>query len=217
MQATPSITDWLQAGSAMVTAAISFFVLYQLRLTQQQIRLAREEAHRTVTWNKLNATFTFLNDSVFSERERAAAEYLNHFGIELIHATEPLNRGTVEQLRNDFEACFHLKALLNLMEDWATAVKVGLVDHETAYATISGQFIRYGGVLMPFIESHREITNDDEFYIEFERIYLEWKARSERDREIHHREMESARLQAETRIAEAKQKLQASKGATKRY
>lgn len=213
----PSITDWIQALGAAATAVISLFVLLQIRLASEQLKLSREQTDKEILWNKLNATFVFLNGEHFDQKERRLAVRLLPLGLNLLYATEPISEEMVGRIREDVDVYAEVKSFLNLLEDYATAVRVGVVDAESAYAIISGQLIRYGNVMMPLIQKDRAITDDDEFYIEFEKLYLEWRSKFEQQREVSLQELERARRDAERRIADAHSQLKQKKGITTRY
>ena len=215
MQDTSSLPAWLQAIAAIVTAVVSFFVLRQLslakrqlELTVNQIDLARVQMKLGTQWNKLNATFTYFTNEMFIERERAVADKLSSIGVDLYIANKPLNDDIVQKMIEDKSIYRDTKDYLNLIEDYAAAVRVGALDYDCSYAIMSGIIVRYHQVFLPFIKRLRNDFDDHECYIEIEKLALDWQAKYEHEKNENMRRMEEIRQKTEGEIEEKKRLLE---------
>ena len=156
------VLEWIKAAGT-VFAAISLYLAYR------QLRA-------NVRWNRINATFSYLSEPFFLERERGAAAALKGVGIELYEQSTPLAAPAVDAILADSNVFREVKDFLNLFENYAAAHKAGAIDPDHSYILNASQFIRYFEVFEPLIEQvqHRKPM----FWVEFERLTpRDWKKR----------------------------------------
>ena len=169
--------EWIKAAGA-VLAAISLYLAYR------QLRA-------NVRWNRINATFTYLPETFFLERERAAATALESIGVDLYKQSKPLEAQTVASLLDNSNVFKEAKDFLNLFENYAAACRAGAIDPDHSYILNASQFIRYFEVFQPLIKELRIRRNNEMFWSEFERLVTKhWKPRQDK-------EIESAALERE--------------------
>jgi hypothetical protein len=162
------LVEWLKAGSTLIGAAGVSLAYYQIR--------------KAVRWNKVNATFTYLNNTAIMERERKAAEALDNLGINLYLQTSTLDENVVVQIRQDPNIYKEIKELLNLFEGYATALNAGALDYELAYNLRADRFIRHFDIFECFIKKERAAMDNDMYWVEMERVHDKWKPRREREK-----------------------------------
>lgn len=156
--------EWIKAAGT-VFAAISLYLAYR------QLRA-------NVRWNRINATFTYLPEAFFLERERAAATALETIDVDLYKQSKPLEAQAVAALLDNSNVFKEAKDFLNLFENYAAAYKAGAVDPDHSYILNAGQFIRYFEVFQPLIKETRVRRNNEMFWSEFERLVAKhWKPR----------------------------------------
>lgn len=171
---TPSVTDWVQAISAGVTAVTSVFLLAAIYLTREQIRLAKEELKSVDRWNRITATFTFFTTNTLAEPESKAAAALRSVHMDLQRQTTPLTDAQVEKLIGDFDAFAQVRIYLNTLEDYAVAVTCGALDEETAYRMMSHVVARHFRIFKPLLDRRRADLNDSTVYCEIQRLAGSW-------------------------------------------
>lgn len=215
MDSAPNLADWLQAGSAVVTALASLWLLRQISLakeqlksTAQQIDLAREQMAVGIQWNKVNATFTYFTNDTFLVRERAASEALESLGVNTYIRAEPLEQKTVEEILADSKKYREVKDFLNLLEDYASAVRVGALEADCSYGTMSGIVLRYTRMFMPFVDKLRSMPDGEEVYLELERVSLAWQSRYEAERAERLGALEEARKRTNAELEKTKRLLE---------
>jgi hypothetical protein len=188
----------VQAGGSVITAVASVFFLYQVvllkrQLTQgaEQLLQAKQQLASGVQWNKLNAAFTYFHSDVVLQKERAAARSLQKVGFDLHTEKGPLTPAQVDLLKGDFDQFADVKDFLNLLEDYCTAVRIGAIDDNAAYAMMSGMIIRWQRSLRAFVDERRKNVGDSEVFCELEALAERWATRdaeNRRQREAEHDE-----------------------------
>lgn len=202
MDTTPNITDWLEAVGTVITALVSLFLLRQITLTKEQLE-------STVKWNKVNATFTYFTNAMFMERERIVSEVLSKLGIDLYLTEESLDDHIVKEILNDPLKYREVKDFLNLLEDYAAAVRVGAFDPDCSYNIMSEIIPRYKKVFMPFIKELRDIKKNELVFIELENVALVWESRYEKEKQEELKKLEEAREKTQAELEKKKQLLEA--------
>jgi hypothetical protein len=139
---------------------------------------------------------------MFLVRERAASEALEALGVNIYATAEPLNDKTVGDVFADSKKYREVKDFLNLLEDYASAVRVGALDADCSYGIMSGIVLRYTRVFMPFITKLRTDGDDDELYLELERLSLDWQSRYERESGERLRILGEARQRTQAELEE---------------
>lgn len=225
------LTAWIQACSAVVTAVVSiillrqiFFAKDQLKLAKEQLQsgieqleIARRQMETSIQWNKLNATFTYFTNDIFMQRERAMVRRFSSLKVNLYRETEPINNEILDAIYNDVDAFMEVKDFLNLLEDYATAVRVGALDRDCSYAIMAAIIIRYARVLMPFIVRARKEMDNQQYYIELEKVALDWGSRFQIEKAEQMKELERVRRKAEEDIRSLEQELKERQGVTEKY
>lgn len=144
--------------------------------------LAYRQLRASIRWNRINATFTYLPEAVYIERERAAAEAMKTIGIDLYQQELPIERKTVDQIFNDSQVFKEAKDFLNMFETYAAAYKANAVDRDHSYGLNASQFIRYYVVFKPFIYELRSRRKNNKFWMKFERlVQKDWLERQEKE------------------------------------
>ena len=122
-------------------------------------------------------------------RERAAADAMLPLGVDLHYTTTPLDSKTVAAMFNDTKVFRELKALLNVFENYVTAVNSGAVDFHCAYNLRVDRFLRLSRVFAPFVAEVRHKIENEMYLIEMERLAKVWRPRRVQEQ----REFETAR------------------------
>src|SRR5688572_6389993 len=154
------IPDWIQAAAAIITAAVSIILLRQLSLLKEQVRLAQEQLRSGVEWNKLNAAFMYYNSDLVLQREKDVAAALAKAGINFHVQRDPLSAEAVEAIYADVDVFGDVKNFLSLIEDYCTAVRIGAIDEDAAFAMNSALIMRWERVFSPFIDRRRLDVGD---------------------------------------------------------
>ena len=165
---TQTIIEWLKAIGTVI-AAVSLYLAYR------QLRA-------NIRWNRVNATFTYLPETTYIEREHAAATELEPVGIDLYKQEQPLAAETVTRILSDSHVFRKVKDFLNLFEDYATAYKAKAIDRDLSYILIASRFIRYYVMFKPLIEAVRDQSKNEMYWIEFERLVTDdWQPRQKKE------------------------------------
>jgi hypothetical protein len=167
---TPMWTDVVQALGTFVTALATIFVLYQIKLTREQIASAEK-------WNKFNATFAYFTSDKFIVCERAVAKALRAIGVDFYRVTEPLSPETVNAIWGNDGIYVEVRNYLNFLENYATTVNRDRLDEDCAYSIAAGAIIRLGQVFEPYIEKWRREANDHELFTEIQALSKKWRDR----------------------------------------
>lgn len=171
VQNQPALTNfWLgiQATGAFLTAVAIVLGFVQVRQTKKQL-------HDNRTWNKMSFALTYLPSfDMFFEWEKRLDETL----IKLIQRTEPLQPEEVRALFLEENSATHqlLKAYLNALEAYCLAVNCGLASEEVAEKIWGYKLVRHYKELLPYITTARHKAQNDEIFIELERLCKKWAA-----------------------------------------
>src|ERR1700746_2735198 len=144
------VVEWLKAGGTVIGAIGVSLAYYQVR--------------KAVRWNKVNATFTYLNSAAIVERERKAAEALASLGINLYMQNSTLSDDAVDRIRQNPDIYKEVKDFLNVFEGYATALNAGALDKELAYNLRADRFIRHYEIFEIFIEKERSAMSNDMYW-----------------------------------------------------
>jgi Domain of unknown function (DUF4760) len=148
---------------------VSFVGLLSILLLWWQLRL-------TTRWNKLTAQQSFFEKDL-SGLFRDIQSQIKPLGIDLGQGSRPLGRSEAEKILADENAYFAAKKLLNEAENICAYVQVGSVDKDLAYALESARIIKIFQIFQPLVLLIREQNNDNEIFIETQKIALEWQTR----------------------------------------
>jgi len=170
-----TIADWLEAIASLVAAIVGLILLRQLKLMQVQVEHAATELESGVQWNKLNAAFTYFSTDLLLASERKAIAALRHAGFDLLFSETALNQEQLAALKQDSDRYLDVKDLLNVLEDYCTAVRVGAIDSDAAYEMMGGFVVRFQRLLRPVIADRRSI--DPKVFCELESLADEWGRR----------------------------------------
>jgi len=201
-----NLNSWLQTIAQLITSALSLLLIIQVYLAKEQIKLG-------IRWNKLSATFTFFTNDTFVKIELPAAEMLKALGVDLYRRREPLDDTTVKAILEDPDKFKEIKAWLNLLEDYATAVHVGVLEPDSSFDLMADVIIRNFQIFKPIIDCIREEMNNIRVWIELEKLALKWETRQQR--EII--DLEEQLKQARARYKKDHEELLRKQGANKRF
>ena len=189
---SPAITDWIQAAAAVLTAVVSVILLRQLTLAKNQLESG-------VKWNKLNAAFTYFNSDLVLQREQEVAEALTKAGVDFYAQTTPLTNVQLDAIHNDRSIYIAVRSFLNLIEDYCTAVHIGAIDEDAAFAMNSALIMRWHAVFGPLIDRRRVETGDAESLCEIEKLAIAWRKKDELRSAEHHKALREATERMNTR------------------
>lgn len=189
---TSSATDWIQAGAAVITTIVSLILLRQLSLLKKQVALAKDELESGVKWNKLNAAFMYYNSDLVIQREKEAAEALEKAGVQFYRQNTPLTTEQLDAIHSDKVIFVSVRNFLNLIEDYCTAVRIGAIDEDAAFAMNSALIMRWYVLFEPLIDRRRVETGDAESLCELEKLAKDWTLKDERRTAEHRAELNVA-------------------------
>ena len=150
------------------------------------------QIRQTARWNRLLSAHNFLNDTVFLEIHRALLAAGQLIGVTLCGRKTPLTDEEVGKILGSNDAYVAVVAFLNEFENICGAVQAGVADTKVSYGIHSGRVIREYPVYEPFMEAIRNRDGEEEDWIVFKNVYVDWKAR--RDAELKRRERELKRM-----------------------
>lgn len=178
--ATVTTADWMQAWGSVVSAAVSVILLVQVAFLWYQLRQTKEQLVETAKWNRLNAAFTYFQSDVILQKERAAVEALSAVGYDLLDAAEPLTGPQLKALKADVTKFYPVKDLLNVAEDFATAVHIGAIDEDAAFGMMAILITKWERFLRPVIDERRNANGSAAVYCEVEKLARSWRRRLDR-------------------------------------
>lgn len=143
-------------------------VIVGLPIAACSATLALLQYRRTVTWNKLNATFTLFPNKAYSDATTAVAAELARFGIDFHNLFVPLTEQQVDRILGDSAAYGAVKALINYLEDYATALHTGVLHRRIAFHLMGAALTRYFTVFQPLVEARRVSSGQKRIWVEFE-------------------------------------------------
>lgn len=142
--------------------------LFSLILIWWQIRQTR-------LWNKLNVTKEFCKFETISLTEKGIVSALNIIGIELRQKQIPLKIEQAQLIIDKHEVFLSVAHHLNDLEVLAGIVHSGMVDTDMIYSIHNSRVIRLYRIFQQFIEELRRQRNDEDLFIEFEKLALAWE------------------------------------------
>lgn len=173
----------------ILSLVVSTLGLISLFLLWWQIR-------QTAVWNKLQSQYSFRDSPTFAHRRRVV-EATEAVGVDTFLRVAPLEQDELERLWQDKNAYWAIFDYMNDLETACTALRLGSIDPEVAYAEYSSPVIRGFSLFRPWIEKVRRHYNDDELYYEIERVAHLWAERDAKN--IQAREAAAAKLEARQR------------------
>lgn len=129
------------------------------------------QIRQTNIWNKLNSFKEFLDVSRTYELDKDLYEKLRAIEVD---PNSYIREEDVQKILSNDSAHLAVKAFLNDTENLCSAIRIGAIDYEGAYAVHSARVIAIYERYKKFIDSVRKNHDDDEIYIELEKIALEW-------------------------------------------
>jgi hypothetical protein len=182
-----TISEFSRDLVPIIDLAVTTIALSSLLLLWFQIR-------QTTRWNRLLSSHNFLNDTVFLEVHRALLAAGELIGVSLCGRNKPLTDEEVGKILSSNDAYVAVVAFLNEFENICGAVHAGVADTKVSYGIHSGRVIREYPVYEPFMEAIRKREGDEEDWIVFKKVYVDWKAR--RDVELKRRERDLKRVRS---------------------
>nr|WP_320114041.1 DUF4760 domain-containing protein [uncultured Desulfuromonas sp.] len=153
----------------IVQTIIAFVGLISLFLLWWQIR-------QNNIWNKLRSEHNFIQ-KWHLEFEVNMIKAAQTIGIDLKFRPGPLSDDEISKIVSSEDVLASVTMLLCDIENICAAIRIGAADNDLAYATHSSRIVARYKMFEPLIEYMRTRENDDEIYIEFQKIALEWEAR----------------------------------------
>lgn len=149
----------------------------QFMLSQKQLMLSQEQLRLSIAETRLRAIYELFPNETYIEREAAAAQALSKRGVDWYHQSEELGSDVVNALfkqenAHDFK---DIKAFLNFFEDFALALRSGLLEEESAYALMGSVVTRVYDVFKPLILHRRKEMDRFRAWIELELLAGKWK------------------------------------------
>ena len=163
--------------------------------------LALEQLKRTIMWNKLNATFALFGNKQYSECQVPVAAEFARLGMEFYSRKVPLTEAEVTSIVEDSAAFGALKSFLNYLEDYATALNVGVLHKGTAFQLMGDVITRHFRVYQPLILHRRRMMEQPALWCELQiaaivfNKLLEERAKEQFRQSIEDEEKYLARLQ----------------------
>ncbi|HZE57708.1 MAG TPA: hypothetical protein VE031_07625 [Chthoniobacterales bacterium] len=132
------------------------------------------QAKRTTRWNQAQSHHQFFKDTPNPTHERAAHDAAKKIGVNI---NDPLDDQAVKKIVADDDALFAARNLLNDYEELCSAVEIGTLSEDVAFAVDSARLVRVYKIFKPFIEFWREEKDDREAWIGIQKLALEWETR----------------------------------------
>ena len=129
---------------------------------------------------RLNS-FNYVDVQIFRELEKDLFATTKKLGINL-RSGEPVTPEEAQEIAEDDDALFAVKAYLTNVENLALAVEIGAVDEDIAYRMHSVIVIQAYDVFRSFIDRLRKTFNENDIYRDLETIAERWKEREARQR-----------------------------------
>ena len=133
------------------------------------VALALQQLKRTVAWNKLNATFALFGNKQYSECQEPVATEFARLKIEFYSRVDRLTADEIKMIVDDTKAYGALKSFLNYLEDYSTALNVGVLEKETAFQLMGDVLTRYFDVFEPLILQRRVLMKQPALWCEWEK------------------------------------------------
>ena len=141
-----------------------------------QNHLSRQQLEDANSWNKRNATFSFISPEQHDARNQKIRRILRKHGIDT-RTLEPLDDDETKLLIDNEDSYFGIRDVLNFYEHYAVAVNTGLFEEDTAYFLDSAAVIRIFRRFEKLIYYVRNQVGIQEIYIDLEKLSLGWEAR----------------------------------------
>jgi hypothetical protein len=132
------------------------------------------QAKRTTRWNQVQSHHQFFKDTPSATGLRKAHETSKKIGVD---PETPLDAQSARKIDEDDDAHFAVKDLLNDFEELCSAIEVGTVGEDYAYAVDSSRLLKTYKIYKPLIDFWREKDQDAEIFIHIQKVALRWEAR----------------------------------------
>ena len=156
----------------LIQTAIMVLGLYSILLVKRQIN---ESTH----WNRVNAAYALLHSQCLHDRKKNMIDALEKIKISLNHNHE-ISDEDVVTIFKDTPAYTATMDYLNYVERVCAGISYEAFDESLLYEFYSESFMLTYTQFREFIRKYRHEHNDDEeFFIELEKISDKWKRDSE--------------------------------------
>jgi len=162
------------------------------------IALVWRQIRQTTLWNKLNSPHNFLDVERSERLTRRAFREMRRLGVD---PHKLVSAGDADKIHDDETAQLAVKSFLNDVENICTAVRIGSVDEDCAYAVHSARVVEIVRRFGPFIAKVQDAYGDPELFIEQLKVAARWEKRT-----LETNARETAKL------AELQKKLQKARG-----
>jgi hypothetical protein len=123
--------------------------------------------------------FTMFDPGVFFGLESAVQNCFKSINVAVEKLVDPIGDDILRYISGNSDAHLALRQLMNYIENYAEAVRVGVIDGEVAYHRMSEVVIRWHRVLSPFIALLRKERAYPEIGQEMEWLAGQWRERHE--------------------------------------
>lgn len=167
------------------------------------------QAKRTTRWNQLQSHHQFFKDTPSAECETKTHQAAKRLGIDL---QAPLNAQAVETIDQDNDAHLAIQAFLNEFEELCTAIEMGTLGEDIAYAVDSSGIRKIYRVYVPLIDFWQKKEDDPALFTHIKAVALRWEMR-----ELTFREKERKALaRSQQKIKELEARVQKKRDAIRK-
>ncbi len=189
-----SVMAALTTAANIVVAIAACLVVVQIRLAKGQLDAAREQQAATSKWNKINASLAYIPQDGYVPRWRQVCDALGGIGINF-ETHKAIANEDLSTLCEDNIVRPIVDDYLNALENLATAVSVGAIDDDIAFARTSAAMIAAARFFGPFINWARDAFRLDS-WLQLELLAAKWEERLSERKAAHQRELDRVRRAA---------------------
>ena len=132
------------------------------------------QAKRTTRWNQVVSHHQFFKDTPSQEHERAIHDAAKKIQVDL---EVPLDAQSAQKICDNDDALFAARNLLNDYEELCSAILVGTLSENYAYAVDSTRVINAYKTYKAFIDLMRKKREADYAWSELQELAIKWEAR----------------------------------------
>lgn len=175
--------EQVSATADVITAIVGAILLWQLILAKHQLAEARKQNSATAKWNQLSSAYGLISPTELAASEHALDDKLRALNIPLITPDAgPLTTAHVDAVWKAPDAYRALRAHLNLVEEYAIAVRSGSIDKDLAYSLRSYAIKRATYFFREFIDRARAHFGDPTIYLEMDLLDAEWQPHRDKEK-----------------------------------
>lgn len=155
----------LQAFGTLLTVGAIVAAFDQVRAAKKQLSDARK-------WNKMSSALSFLPSvDQLSEWDQELEKE-----VKFVSRSNPLTDDELKAIYAKPEVELKLKNYLNVLEKYALAINIELVDERVAKRAFKTKMISHFREMKPFIQHLRAVRNAPTAFSELEKVCSRWEA-----------------------------------------